>query len=309
MIALVSDCLNDARSMLGDDSGQVYTNAILLPHFNKANRTVIRAMAGLGDQHFQREVFYVLPLNTSYLLPVTFGVADFMEPIRMEQRGNITSYAVSAASNIANGVRLTTATHTLTSGAQITCNGITGMSGTNGMWGIDVPDTTHVDLLGAVGVGAYVSGGAVVFSMDEFAPLDATNTIEQFQAVSTILPVYTWSDNAFRFVPATVDRQLRIVFWASGPDITATTQSVLVDDMRDILATLAGGYAARSRGATDKAQMLLSEALGPNQNEDSPDGLLLQKIRTAVRGMQRIPPEQRRRRPFREPYASGPLVW
>lgn len=293
--------------MLGDDAGRVFTNAILLPHFNKANRTLVRSLASLGSLRYQREVYYNLPANTGYLLPSQFGVADFMEPRKIEQRGSLTTFAVLIALNNTNFVRLTTtAPHTLQTGQQVTCQGIVGMTGTEGMWGISVPANNQIDLLGAVGVGTYASGGVVTYTQEEFQPVDKTETIEQFQAVGAQLCSYSWFDNALHFVPATTDRQLRIIFWASGPDISSTAASVGVDDVRDLLATLTAGYAARSRGATDKATSFLMEALGQDMNPDEPDGMLLQAIRVAIRQQQAIPPSQRRRAPFRNQMSPWP---
>lgn len=310
MIATVQNALDAARAALGDTNGQIFTNAVLFPHFNRANRTVIRAIGSLGSLRFQRETYYVLPANQSFLLPASFGVSDFLEPRMLEQRSSLTSYTVTGASQITGAIRLTTSTaHTLQTGNMVTCQGVAGMQGTDGIWGISVPDNTHIDLLGAVATGAYSSGGTVVYSLSAFYPMDRTEWIHQFTPQGQTPVVWQWSDNALRFVPSTTDTQLRIAYWASGPDLASTGTSLWADDILDIVAVLTAAYAAESRGATDKSQSLLQQALGPDMDIYDPDGMLLQTIQIAVRQMQAVPPVERQRVGFRSPLTSSPLGW
>jgi hypothetical protein len=299
-----------ARSAIGADAtggSAVFSNTILQPHFAKAYRCLFRAMQNLGDPVVEREVYFVLPANTSYLAPSTMGVTDFGEPRFIQERGDLTQKAITGAAGTTT-VTITSAGHGLATGDLVTCNGIVGLTGTEGvMWGITVSNANAFVLNGCIGSGTYSVGGTAVKSGDKFRDVVKSEQLDSI-ALNDRVYLYTWENEALLLTPATTARQLRVGYLASGDPPTNTATVIGIDDSIDFLSTYTAALAARSRGM-GRAESLIEEALGPGRQEDASGGLLGSFLTTAVKQYQRIPAEQRRRLPFRSRRPRTGLWW
>jgi len=315
MVPSLQQVLDEARSKIGDEAGEVFDNTKLQPYFAQAYRGLWRTMATLSNPRVHREAFFVLPAHTAFLDPATAGLTDFGDPDLLEERGNFVVQSITGAVADPSGVGVivTIAGHGDATGNIVTCNGVQGMAGTDGDWGITVLDPDTFVLNGAVPVGTYSSGGTVVKSGEDFTEVvDADLTHHTFPAgESSTLGNYRWMGDKFHFPPCSQDRQLRITYWASGTAPSLSTVSIGIDDALDFLATYTAGLAisARSPMGSVRGKELINEAIGPKTIADGSGGLLWELLNGAVKSMQRIDPCQRRRRPFREPRSILPQIF
>jgi hypothetical protein len=310
-VPTLAQVFSATRAIIGDDTvagGEVFTDTILQPHFAKAYRTLYRAMATLGNPKVRREVYYVVPAHTAQLDPSTAGITDFGEPEFLEERGNLTQKTITGATGTTT-VSITAVGHGWQTGEIITVNGIVGFNGTEGMWAITVTGVDAFTLNGAIGSGTYSSGGNAVHSGEDFRDMDAADRLEKFpQGEGSSFGKAAWLNDVFIFAPCTQDRQLKITYFASGAAPTSTTASIGIDDSLDFLSTYAAALALGPRNA-ERAKELLGEALGPKMLADASGGLLWESLNAEVKAQQRIPPDQRRKLPFREPRSFTPTVY
>lgn len=293
---------DQARSLLGDDQiagGEIFSNAVLLPHYSKAYRALYRMMASLGNPYIERDTFFILPANTNFLDPVTAGVTDMGEPLFVEYRIGFTSVNIAGVSGFGT-VLVNAIAHGFSTGDQVTISNAGGWPETDGMWGITVLDANNFFLNGCVGSGAgYLGNGVAVKGTGRFLEMKLTDRFDDL-GTSVNDYRYAWLQDTLHFRPNTLPIQLRITYLASGNPPISTGSPIGIDDCLDFLSTYAAGLAIASRGGRDRANELLMEALGPAKTESVPDGMLLALLRTEIKRLQRIPPEERRRKAFRE---------
>jgi hypothetical protein len=284
----VQQVLDSARTALGDDAvagGEVFLNAKLLPSYKKAYRVWWQAMMALGNPRVRRDVYHVVPVNTSVLDPATAGILDFGEPLFFEQRGGLTEKAITNAvlSPVTAEVSITVAGHGRATGDIATVNGVGGVEGADGIWGLTVADPNTLRLNGSRGTGVYTAGGVLVYSNEAFSPVG-----------------WEWLGDVFRFSPSATPRQVKITYYASGAPPTTFSASIGVDDCEDLLGTLTAAYACATRNP-QLSDRLLVDALGQYKSVERPGGLMWAFLNTSVRAMQAvIPPTERRRLPFRD---------
>ena len=298
----VQSVYDQSRSLLGDDQispqGEVFTNAVLQPHYSVAYRALYRTMAILGNPYIERDVFYTLPANTTFLDPATAGITDMGEPLFVEWRTGFTSVNITGATIGAGFVTITAPGHGAASGDQVVTGGIVGLVGTDGIWGVTVLDPNTLTLNGCVATGTYTSGGTATRGGGQFFPMDARDRFDDLGANASGYE-YTWIGDVFGFRVSAAPLELRITYSASGNPPTNTATTIGIDDSLDFLSTYAAGLAIASRGGRDLANELQIRAIGREKNEENPGGLLLSFLRNEVKRVQRIPPEQRRRQAFR----------
>jgi hypothetical protein len=119
--------------------------------------------------------------------------------------------------------------------------------------------------------------------------------------------LYAWIGDMIRFYAFTENKDVRVEYTASGSAPT-NVNTQLPDDWQDFLATFGASMAAKSRGAMAKAAEFKVDALGPRGEADGSGGILRQMILAHVRNMQRMPPEARRRRAFRDSSPNFPVI-
>lgn len=300
MIPTMTNCLDAARFYLGDDQtsgGEVFTNTVLTQPFNMAYRELFRTLEGLAIPRVQRSAYYNLPAFTSFLSPATANIADMGEVQILEERGGVTSVAISNAVAGAGFVTITTATHSYTTGDSIVIFGVGGMTGVAGIWGVTVVDATNFKLNGAVGVGAYTSGGTASKSGEQFTEVVGPRRLVDSVGQVGALGIYDWYEDSFHFPVCNAIRELRITYISSAATIAAVGDTTGVDDSLDFLAIRTAGLAASSRGARDRAAELNLMAIGPSGQADGSGGILRELVVTAVRALQANPVQ---RPPFRQ---------
>lgn len=304
MIPLVSQVYTATRSVLGDDqlsAGQVFTDTILQPKYTAAYAELFRALQGSSNPRVNQEAYYNVPINTGYLDPATAGISSLGEITLIEERGSVTSWAIS---NVVAGSALATVTSaatTLATGQQAVVYGVGGLtSDVNGIWTVTVNSSTSTQLNGCTATGTYTSGGTLSYSAEEFTEMTPQGRIDWTdQSPTAAFLVYAWERDIIRFPPASGIRQLRITYTLSGDAPTATTASTGIDDCLDYLMYRIAGLAAESKGMLTRAAIYNMRAVGPRwDSEGIPGGLLAQLLASGVRNLQRLPPSQRRPPPF-----------
>jgi hypothetical protein len=292
MIPSKLNVLDAARFYLGDDlvsGGQDFTNTALEQPFQMALRELYRTMQNVANPRVQREAFYDLPANTGYLSPATASISDLGEIEAVEERGNVTSVAITNAVNGAGFVTITAVGHPFITGQLAVLWGIGGMAGINGAFAVTVVDANTFKANGAVGVGAYTSGGTASQSGDQFIPLQRVNRIEDVSVNNPTLGRYAIAEDVLRFPPCTGLRELRIVYISSAATVASTSDTTGIDDSLDFLAIRTASLAAASRGATAKSEYLTTMALGPSQQADASGGILRELLQTGIRALQADP--------------------
>jgi hypothetical protein len=288
--------LDAARFYLGDDlvaGGQDFTNTALEQPFQMSLRELYRAMQGVANPRVQRTVFYDLPANTSFLSPATAGITDLGEIEAVEERGNLTSVAITNAASGSGFITVTAAGHPFINGDQAVVFGILGIVGANGMFAVTYSDPSTFLLNGAVGIGTYTAAtGTATKSGDQFVPLTQVNRIEQVSNSNPVLGSVSWEEDSLRFPPCSGIRELRIVYISSAATVSGSTDTTGIDDSIDFLAIRTAGLAASSRGARDRASELNTMALGPTMQADATGGILRELLQTGVRALQCTPTQR-----------------
>ena len=317
------------RSNLGDEAvsgGELYTNTLLLPFLNAANREMFRVLESLQLPRVKTYAYYNLPANTGVLYPATASITDLHEPETVSVRSVAWTMSVIGCTitdgvptlEFAPGDGIVTwgvdqfgapyiVTQDVLDGSQVVVWGVGGVTGVADAWSVTVPDPTHLTLNGAVAAGTYTSGGFASGSTDQFVDLDWVDDVGVTDAAGDAPTEVAWVGGAFRMKPSTVAQQLRIAYWTSAPAITSINDVIAVDDSLDYLAARTAGMAAYSRGGISIAEGLALRALGPTGQADASGGLLRQVFVNAVLREQAEQPI--RRKPYRQKRSAYPLVF
>ena len=317
------------RSNLGDEAvsgGELYTNTLLLPFLNAANREMFRVLESLQLPRVKTYAYYNLPANTGVLYPATASITDLHEPETVSVRSIAGTYIVTGCA-LPGGVptlELSASTKWFVWGVDafgtpvitttvvpgdtaVVVWGVGGVTGVADSWIVTRVDDTHITLNGAVATGTYTSGGYASTSNDSFVDLDWVDDVGVTDAAGDAPTEVAWVGGAFRMKPSTVAQQLRIAYWTSAPAITSINDVIAVDDSLDYLAARTAGMAAYSRGGISIAEGLALRALGPTGQADASGGLLRQVFVNAVLREQAEQPI--RRKPYRQKRSAYPLVF
>lgn len=311
------------RELLGDtevSGGQIYTNALLDPSIQSAYACLFRVMARHSLPLPIRQSYYNLPAYTSYLLPSSMGISNFGEPASVNpvsERAPHNSASVTAGALTTSPPYLsltTSAPHSFTAGQRTLVYGLAGFSDeVNDEWTIDVPDVTHVRLMGAQPSGAWTSGGTITDSAETFSALTPYSSLLTLPARTTpaaTLGAFAWQGDAFRFPPCSSIRQLRLGYTLSGQ--APASGSMGVDDALDFLATYAGAVSSLGRtGGGNSTAALFTMAVGNPAGDDggADAGYLGSLIRPMVRGLQFNRYQPQRYRPKRNTGPHPAVFW
>lgn len=301
MIPLVSSIYTAARGVLGDTQtpgGEVFTDSILQPHYQASYLELFRALENVQSPRVQREAYFNMPPYTGYLDPATAGISNLGAPVYVEERGNVTTWAIS---NVVPGSALatvTSASNTLVTGDQPVVFGVGGISDDiNDIWTVSVASPTSFTLNGCTASGTYTAAtGSVSVGTENFKEVIAKDRIIQLpNEPGTVFGIYAFEFGRFRFPPCSVLRQLRITYKLSGTAPIVTTASTGIDDCETFLAYRTAGLAGRSKGMRDRADSYTNTAVGPNWERDGiAGGLLGQFLDVGIRDLQRLDTSQRR---------------
>lgn len=306
MIPTYANVTAAMRVHLGDTevaAGQVWTDASgkCDPYLQQAFSELYNGMEGAGVKNLVRTLYGNLPAYTSYLKPATFGAANFADPVErpLWERDSAGSVAITnAVPNVATPgspyVRCTATTHGLTTGQMALIFGIVGLTDdVNDQWSVSVVDANTFDLLGCTATGTYTSGGFVSSSTVDWSEIQSVNYIEQFpQTPGGLLGYYCWINGAFRVPPATVIRQIKMIFYlsAQAPTYLTPTASFGFDDCLGFLAYRGAALAVVDRvGSGGKFKALNQIALGPTEIHADWGGLYGMLIRPKARSAARNP--------------------
>jgi hypothetical protein len=283
-----------ARAHLGDESAQIYTDAILAPYAQNAFREIWRIMASVSVPRVKRVQYYNLAANTSHLWPTTAGISDLAEPAMLEERAPGTTVNITGISGTATPT-VTAVAHGLSTGDYAVISGsITGYTGILGRFAVTVLTADTFTLNGAIGAGTWSAGGTVSRSTEGFSELDPVGALTTSATGNASLGQYVWREDQFDFPPCSAIRQLRITYWSSGAMSATAGDSIGIDDSLDYLGVRTAALAAASRGASLRAQELNTQATGnpagiPNGNGGSLFDFLQQRVK-ALQVQQYVPP-------------------
>lgn len=198
--------------------------------------------------------------------------------------------------NIGNGQQILVTTdgvHSLTGTPLIYISDVLGIDFINARWYADVISTTRLLLRGSIFSGVYESGGTISTSAEQFKEVYRRETLSQRDPDSR-LGEYSWREDAFQFVGATADIEVRIAYFSDGS--APTTGSLVYDGIKNPLAVRTAAILAykHSRGQNDGAR-LDREARG--RDLDGHEGLYYLFLSQKVRELQ----EDALYRPVRSP--------
>jgi hypothetical protein len=306
----VQNVLDAARTWLSDNgvvsTGEIFTNAVLLPHYSTAYRKMYNAMANLGTPRIRREFYHMMPAYTTILQPTVIGVTDMAEPEFMDERIGVTQVAITST-NTASPIQVTTSTpHNYASNSTDVI--ITEVSGTQvpwGRWFVTVVDPSNFTLNGSTSDGNAGSGGFASTSTDKFVPMDFIDSLTD-RDISDKLRDVVWEENVLKFRGATQAVQIRVTYIASGNPPQGTSTVIGIDDCLNFLGCYTAAIAAGAKTWNSIADRLGRLALGTTPERDGSGGYLRDFTNSQVKKMQRA---QRRRRPFRKKRSQFDYIW
>ncbi len=301
MIPLVSEVYTATRAVLGDNQvagGEVFTDTILQSHYQYAYAELFRALQSAQNPRIRQEAYYNVPPFTGYIDPATMFVENLGEIETLEERGTVSSWAISGVTPGSGIATVVSAATTLATGDQAIVYGVGGISDDiNGEWTVTVNSTTSTQLNGCTATGTYTAAtGTLSFSNELFLNMSPVLRIVNLQQQpQTAFLVYAWERDMIRVPPLSGTRQIRLTYSLSGNAPTTTTASVGIDDSLDFLSYRIAGLAARSKGMLARAQLYTDLAVGNRWLSESVEGGILQQLLiTGIRNAQRMSPAQRR---------------
>jgi hypothetical protein len=246
----------------------------------------------LGLPEIQREVYYTLPANTGVLFPSSLGVNDFSEPVRVWERGGLTTVAVTATVD-GTPIQVTTATpHGRGTGDRVELNNIASVPGwVNRDWLITVIDPSNVQLNGSILTGITGTGGTMMFSRDRFTLVNPAQTIPSQDQRQT-LGVYQWQNGAMWFVGSSEARQLKIEYLATSDAPLSGVIGFANGNELNYLKHATAAHFAPKRQMPQGPQLKM-DAYGPSGEPDGGGGLLRSLMLPMFKQKQSIPKQPR----------------
>lgn len=330
MIPIYTDFTAAFRAHVGDtevSAGQVYTdaNGKCDPYLQQAYSELYKGFEGAAVKNITRTVYAVLPAYTSYFKPALFSVrtsgfadpgdnitstGNFSEPTdhplweRSNPPGDLGGSSIVSITPFVGGIWqfVTIAPHGLATGDQVMlCRILDGFTDDiNDIWtvsNIADPNTYEITGIGARSVTAAYSsnqGQSIKGSNEnwsEVLPAYGGQVWDYPQSPGTTLQRYAWINNAFRVYPATVQRQIKTIFYLSGqaPTKDSPNASLGFDDCLGFLAYRAAALALADKGQRAQAAVLNENALGPTGVHQDWGGLYGLLMRSKARSAARVP--------------------
>lgn len=298
--ATVQNVLDAARTRLNDvdiSGGTFAANSVLMNGpFQQAYRRVANALNNIGASRLERTFYCTVPAYTNLLIPYQVGLYDLDEPEYLMERGSLSSSPISTTSADSPIVVVTSSPHGLSTNADAVVSGVSGTQAPMGRWYVTVVDPQTLRLNGSYSDGLEGTGGAVSWTQEKFTLMGAVDRPTD-HAPSAMLVEYQWSEGAFKFIGATQDRQLMIVYWATGNPPTNVNAVLGWNNAIDVMACLTAQALAQSKGWPALAAALWDEAMGPgpSRSADGTGGLMRDFLAVIIRSKQR---EVRSRPPY-----------
>lgn len=297
----LQDIFDKARADLGDvnvSGGQVFKNTVLLLHAQSAVRILASNLRNIEAARVISEVYTILPKNTTVLSPATANAANLNQPIQLRDRGNPTTFSITGAVQSGSSLNVTCPGHTFQTGQMVALNGIGGLRGAEGLFGITASSGSFT-ANGVVTYGTYTSGGTASYSPDLFGPpIPCFDQVVDPNIPSGVIAHYAWRDGRFWFPICSADRQLKITYLSDADVPSATSDVVSIDDSLDFLGSYTAAKAGRAKGYSELASNLMREAVGSRFDEGIVGGRLEVLNRAAVLQSQDRPTEERWRQAY-----------
>lgn len=306
---------NRARQLLADDrvsGGELFTDAVLLPHINQAIRDLFRCLRNIGDPRIIKEKYFQRNPDTAVIQPSASSMSDILSPIEISERDAATPITVTGAAVNGTSLRITAVGHGRSVGQRIAFEGdLANFTNVYGLWPVGVvvdPDTFDIRFLGGVSSGSFGSSQVIYYSANEFEPMQYVERIQSANAFGSKLGFWSYEDRLIRFNACSSARHLRIRYISTATDIAAIGDAVNVEDSLDFLGFRAAALAGMII-MPDVAERLNLHALGQDFQLDGSGGLLKDLLWSVVRTWQDRDPESRTRAPFRyRPWDESSLI-
>ena len=300
MIPLFSQVADHIRiTYLGDSEvsgGQIWTNAALLAASSAvgvgplagAYETLIRALRAASSERTHRDAYYIVPAKTASVTPANMGLLNMGQPIDIFERAvqhsitNLTTPAINAltfqvaqADQPPQAVVTFNGTHPFLDGQWVQTYNYAGVSDDfNDQFVITKFDNLTILLNGCNATGTWTAGTGVMSDSNEQWPQYPMNINQEIrdydQALSSTLSTWAFVNGAFRFKPATVPRQIRLIYNLSATCPTSASASVGVDDSLSFLSAYAAALCAQQRGTQEAASRLFTLAVGNPSGDAGP---------------------------------------
>jgi len=306
-VPTVNDVLLGIATLLGDQAQEQFTTSVCLPWYQAAYREAYDIVSRWGLPVGARDAYFVIPANTTVLIPATAGITDMGEPMTVWERNQIQTFAITAVTNT-TPVQVTTSTpHGLTEGAPCELVGIVGPIGVNGVeWRVHVVDSTNVQLNGSIAGGVYVSGGTLISGGEEssnpFFEMESVYYLPQTPP-DTMLRYWKWQDDWFMFIGATVPVEVWIEYRSSGDP--PSSGSVGWDNCLNFMQYRGASFVAPVYDMPETAAHCKMEALGQSGVPDGSGGMLRGFVYPMLKEKQKRPTRPLPFRPRRTGYTRG----
>lgn len=305
-LVTVQQILDDARSNLSDNllvpTGESFPNNVLLPLLHEPYRSMFARLMGPSKQ-VQKDIYVVLPANTSVMIPSTYSITDFNAPVMVEERTAPDPVAITSTDTGTPITVTTTNPHNLGPNGTVAQGTVGAVANTFAPWGnwfVTVTGTNTFTLNGSGSDGVAGTGGSFYvenqMAWTEVYPLDLPAAGLDGQP-GQVLGNYIWQNNQLLFRGATIPIQLRITYRASGTPPTNPNYTIPIDNCADFLIAALTANAARSKGWMSMYETWRNQAYGdPSHPEEQ--SLLDLFFNGQVLSAQNGPP--RRQMPFRD---------
>lgn len=296
MIPTTTTVYAAVRSYLGDDEvsgGDLYTDAVLLPHLQSAVNTLFRCLTRSESPLTERTCYYNLPAGQSYLDLDTAGMGDVAEMLSIraktvESSGAIEDLVWNAGTS---AWRVASTAHGLSSDNLVYLYGVTDGADefVNADWRITVINADNFDLRGSPNKTAATATYDSVAATGRWVFATATdwgypmNQVDGVQDINDsglgFRQAYDFRQGALRLQPdLAAARLLEIKYRIEPNNIVSTAPNLRVRNSQDFLARMTAGLAALQKGAAESAAMNLAIAMGSaslaDLDEGNPGGLL-----------------------------------
>ena len=278
------------RSLLGDTDvagGDVFTNEAITEPYKAAWAEMMAMMTADQIPAAKRIWYETLASYTSRLVPTQAAITDLESVVALEERPAGTSVTISDVVDDGGGaIQITTSgAHALSSNQKVFVGDVSGVPEANGSWFVTVSAPTIIVLRGSSfrEDSDYDSGGTIVTSSDQFRDVHRVEDLPDRDPQAE-LGVYSWREDAFQFIGATADIQLRITFMFNNE--APTTGSLVYSGIKNPLAHRAAAILAyaHNRGQQEAGRLDV-EARGPRL--DGCGGLYYLFLSQKVREMQK----------------------
>lgn len=284
IFAAVRDRLSDT-----DAADLKYTDAYLKSFGRQAYEAMVKAFNLHGLRAVKHRTPYILPVNTSVIVPRSLGIANFAAPLRLWDRAVKVKSALlsSPVPSFESGTGfLLVRPSDLTGFASGQTVEIVGEKrvgyAVNDSWTITVVggdirlNGCTADLVGSTITGGNAPG-TVVLGSGKFLPVDST-TMHPNELPTVLVPAVTWHmwDRTYiRVSPVSVERELMIEYTIAGTvDLTDLNLDIVYEDVESFLVPYMAGLVASTNSMPALAEALLVEACGrdPMSGNSEPNG-------------------------------------